>query len=240
MRKILISLIILLLSLNILACNSDNNHNQDDLDSVETSKEEVNNNNDASDITSIESADDNNNDSDGLSDMIVMNLYDNSFLVLQDDQEIIGVGELISIRKSDQEITIGKIYSVELEDQIATSYPPQAVATKMELLEDALPGAINFEMADKIMQHLPEKSHLIDVRSKSEYDGGHVPGAILLPLENIDTEIEISEINQDDIIIVYCFSGARSHSAANLLRELGYKVVLDAGGILNYTGELEY
>ena len=61
-----------------------------------------------------------------------------------------------------------------------------------------------------------------------------------MPLDNIENEIENSDISNDDVIIVYCRSGSRSNSAASIIREIGYSVVLDAGGIMYYDGELEY
>lgn len=71
---------------------------------------------------------------------------------------------------------------------------------------------------------------LIDVRSKAEYNGGHIEGAISVPLDEIE-EIELAKnIN----LIVYCKSGSRSKNAALKLLELGYVNVYDLGSMNNW------
>lgn len=62
---------------------------------------------------------------------------------------------------------------------------------------------------------------IIDVRTKDEYDEGHVVDAINIPYDEIDNTIEI---DKDNIIFVYCKSGKRSSIAYNALTNLGYEV----------------
>ncbi len=81
--------------------------------------------------------------------------------------------------------------------------------------------------------------HFIDVRTEQEYNAGHVPGAKLLPLDQIESEIENKVADKAEKIIVYCRSGNRSGQAQRLLQGLGYESVCDAGGIINYSGEIE-
>lgn len=75
---------------------------------------------------------------------------------------------------------------------------------------------------------------LVDVREQSEYDDGHIPGAILLPLGQINDQAATVLPDQAATIIVYCRSGRRSQSAANALLSLGYTNVLDMGGISSW------
>ncbi len=75
---------------------------------------------------------------------------------------------------------------------------------------------------------------LVDVREQSEYDDGHIPGAILLPLGQINEQAATVLPDQAATIIVYCRSGRRSQSAANALLSLGYTNVLDMGGISSW------
>lgn len=171
----------------------------------------------------------------------VLNLHGESFLILNDNRNTVNLSGLIIIHvPENQMIEAGKVYTAIIEDEIAASFPPQARAKSIELENDEKPEAISFEIADSIQQHLPENSYLIDVRTEEEFDEGHIPGALLMPLDNIENEIENSDISNDDVIIVYCRSGSRSNSAASIIREIGYSVVLDAGGIMYYDGELEY
>ena len=81
---------------------------------------------------------------------------------------------------------------------------------------------------------------LLDVRRIDEFEDGHIPGAINIPNESIGEE-EIAELpDKSQMIYVYCRSGNRSKQAAKKLVALGYTNVIEFGGILDYSGELEY
>lgn len=73
---------------------------------------------------------------------------------------------------------------------------------------------------------------VVDVRTAEEYAGGHIPGAILLPLDSI-AEGEMPEAlpDKDATLLIYCRSGRRSNIAANTLAATGYTAVYDFGGI---------
>ena len=96
---------------------------------------------------------------------------------------------------------------------------------------------ITAEEARKLMDS--EKDRIIlDVRSREEYDQGHIPGAILIP----DTEIEVKAADllpdKDQLILVYCRSGRRSKLAAQSLADLGYTNIREFGGILDWPYEV--
>ena len=78
---------------------------------------------------------------------------------------------------------------------------------------------------------------ILDVRTKEEYQEKHIPGAVNLPNEIIDTE-EIPELpSKEQLILVYCRSGNRSKQAAKKLAALGYTNIIEIGGINDWTGE---
>lgn len=80
---------------------------------------------------------------------------------------------------------------------------------------------------------------LLDVRRSDEFEEGHIPGAINIPNESIGTE-EIAELpDKNQTIYVYCRSGNRSKQASQKLVELGYTNVIEIGGIIYYSGEME-
>ena len=81
---------------------------------------------------------------------------------------------------------------------------------------------------------------LLDVRRADEFESGHIPGAINLPNEEIGTEEIHALPDKSKTIYVYCRSGNRSRQAADKLLALGYTNIIEFGGILDYTGELEY
>lgn len=95
---------------------------------------------------------------------------------------------------------------------------------------------ITSDEAKNIM--LTEKPIVVDVRSLEEYNEGHIPNAISVPLETIENEAETKLKNKDDLILVYCRSGRRSREAALRLIEKGYTNVIDFGGIQDWNGEV--
>lgn len=70
---------------------------------------------------------------------------------------------------------------------------------------------------------------VIDVRSKQEYDSSHVKGAINIPYNQIDDNLDI---DKKKMILVYCKSGTRSNIAYNKLKKQGFNVY-DLGSIDN-------
>lgn len=79
---------------------------------------------------------------------------------------------------------------------------------------------------------------LVDVRTKEEYETGHIPNSLLLPQENMASLVDKMLPDKEKKIIVYCRSGRRSALAANQLIEAGYKQVFDLGGILDWPYEV--
>ena len=75
---------------------------------------------------------------------------------------------------------------------------------------------------------------IIDARTQSEYDEGHIPGAILIPEYEIVTRAENEIPNKNQLILVYCRSGRRSKIAAEELVKLGYTNVKEFGGIIDW------
>ena len=71
---------------------------------------------------------------------------------------------------------------------------------------------------------------LVDVRSRDEFDQGHLEGAVLIPHDQIAARA--SELGDDKgrAIVLYCRSGNRSSQAKLALEKLGYTNVMNAGG----------
>ncbi|HWR23201.1 MAG TPA: rhodanese-like domain-containing protein [Feifaniaceae bacterium] len=79
---------------------------------------------------------------------------------------------------------------------------------------------------------------VVDVRTKEEYEAGHIPGAILIPNETIEGEPPEELPDKGARILIYCRSGNRSYQAALKLLELGYDFVYDFGGINGWPYEI--
>lgn len=85
-----------------------------------------------------------------------------------------------------------------------------------------------------------QETIILDVREPSEYEEGHIPDAVLLPVGTIDEETAAAVIPaQDDTVLVYCRSGNRSKTAAEKLASLGYTAVYEFGGINTWPYEVE-
>ena len=75
---------------------------------------------------------------------------------------------------------------------------------------------------------------IIDARTQSEYDEGHILNAILIPEYEIADRAEKELTNKNQLILVYCRSGRRSKIAAEELVKLGYTNVKEFGGIIDW------
>ena len=103
---------------------------------------------------------------------------------------------------------------------------------------------VNYEsisMSEGIARMANDEGYImLDVRRADEFKTGHIPGAVNLPNEEIGSE-EIAILpDKEQTIYIYCRSGNRSKQAANKLIALGYKNIVEFGGFMDYTGEIEY
>ena len=74
---------------------------------------------------------------------------------------------------------------------------------------------------------------ILDVRTVSEFESGHLEGAINIPVEVLSSHL--SGLNQNDELLVYCRTGNRSTTAVGILRESDYdKVYHMDGGITSW------
>ena len=80
---------------------------------------------------------------------------------------------------------------------------------------------------------------IVDVRTAEEYAEAHIPGAILLPNEDIGDTRPASLPVLDAELLIYCRSGNRSAQAAKKLTALGYTNVYDFGGIRDWPYDTE-
>ena len=81
---------------------------------------------------------------------------------------------------------------------------------------------------------------VLDVREQYEFDAGHIPGAVLLPVGTITKDTAAAVIdNLDTVVLVYCRSGNRSKTASQALADMGYINIYEFGGINTWPYEVE-
>lgn len=86
---------------------------------------------------------------------------------------------------------------------------------------------------DKVFK--ADSVQLLDVRTPQEYAEGHIDGALNINVQSDDfRQMAEKELSKESTILVYCRSGRRSMDAAEILTELGYKVVNLRGGIIEW------
>jgi rhodanese-related sulfurtransferase len=74
---------------------------------------------------------------------------------------------------------------------------------------------------------------LVDVRTPNEYDMGHLEGAELINFMADSFESEISKLDKNKPVLVYCAVGGRSGQAASKLKKLGFTQIYDLNGGMN-------
>ena len=84
--------------------------------------------------------------------------------------------------------------------------------------------------------HSESGAILLDVRTKEEFENGHIPGAVNIPLDQITKAKERIQ-NPKTPVFVYCLRGARSRKATASLKQMGYENAISIGGINRYKGK---
>ena len=92
------------------------------------------------------------------------------------------------------------------------------------------PSAYQAQFADADAEHL-----LIDVRTPEEFAGGHIEGAVNIPVDALASRL--SEIPAGQPVVVYCRSGSRSATASRILADAGYTSIYDLGGLQGWIAE---
>ena len=71
---------------------------------------------------------------------------------------------------------------------------------------------------------------LIDVRTPEEFKDGHIENAILIDIKSVDFRNKIQKLDTEKPVYLYCKSGKRSGTASKVLKELGFKEIVDLEG----------
>ena len=112
--------------------------------------------------------------------------------------------------------------------------------TKKDTVEDMTNKAayhkVSAEEAYEMM--VSQEVVVVDVRTREEYDGGHIENAVLVPNERIGSEMPKALPDKESTLLIYCRSGRRSKDAAQKLLALGYQSVYDFGGVIDWPYEL--
>lgn len=97
-------------------------------------------------------------------------------------------------------------------------------------------GASNVEV-EEFKKHTSISSvHLLDVRTPKEYQEGHIDGAKNIDYFDKSFKTELSKLNKNLPVYVYCRSGGRSGKAMQIMKEIGFVDVYNLkGGFLAWS-----
>lgn len=86
-----------------------------------------------------------------------------------------------------------------------------------------------------------DEGRILDVRTPAEFSAGHVPGAELLPLQDIQqNESSYQDLDRSETYFVICQSGNRSSQAVAILEEQGFENLVNVTGGMNaWAGDIE-
>ncbi|HMW39014.1 MAG: rhodanese-like domain-containing protein [Saprospiraceae bacterium] len=85
-------------------------------------------------------------------------------------------------------------------------------------------------------QLVSEGAQIIDVRTKMEFNGGHIKGSKNIPLQVLGQNLK--SIHKDKPVIAVCASGSRSAAARSILLANGFKEVYNGGGYYSLQSKL--
>ena len=81
----------------------------------------------------------------------------------------------------------------------------------------------------RAIEYLKSGALVIDVRSSAEFNSGHLPNAINLPVEEIETALPRRVKDRKQVLLLHCQSGMRSGMAKTKLAGLGYANAFNLG-----------
>lgn len=112
----------------------------------------------------------------------------------------------------------------------ASSPEPVAVETESAPTTAPAPAAPTDVDVSGLKAALDAGAPVVDVRTLAEFDSGHVPDALHIPLNELERRVAELQPYQDAPLYVICQSGGRSAMASNWLNQRGFTAVNVVGG----------
>lgn len=101
---------------------------------------------------------------------------------------------------------------------------------------EAIKNLFGLEKTD-FAELIKEGAVILDVRSKSEYAGGHIPNSLNIPVDQLPQNLSRLK-DKNKTIITCCASGMRSASAKAILKNNGYTNVYNGGGWMGLNNKI--
>lgn len=111
----------------------------------------------------------------------------------------------------------------------ATPDPQQDTQTATDTAGTS--GAVVFNLPEQ--DTTKQKPLYVDVRTKEEWDAGHVKDAVLIPYDQMEQRWQELAKYKDQPVVLYCRSGRRAGIALELLKGKGFTKVENGGGLVD-------
>jgi rhodanese-related sulfurtransferase len=126
---------------------------------------------------------------------------------------------------------------------IPVDVPACQVKASLSLGVDGQPvRTISAEDARSMLNSEPDNNLVLDVRNPDEYIGelGHIPGSVLIPVAELSRRLSELENCRDQRVICICKAGGRAHTAAGILMQAGFPLIVSVAGGMTRWNELKY
>lgn len=97
--------------------------------------------------------------------------------------------------------------------------------TNEPALKAGLVRRVNVDEFEKLWQD--KKNVVLDVRTKKEFESGHIPGAMNLDVNAADFDQKVGDLQKDKVYLVHCAAGVRSARACDKMSRLGFSHLID-------------
>jgi sulfur-carrier protein adenylyltransferase/sulfurtransferase len=120
--------------------------------------------------------------------------------------------------------------------------PPTLTTTAQTTQAQTQTTTITPKALAKRLTETPKELLVVDVRSKAEFDLGHIPGALHVPIDTIQSGPGLKQIKaqlKGRQLVTYCYSGVRSRRALDKLNTLGIQGLDLEGGIVEWRHQID-
>lgn len=124
------------------------------------------------------------------------------------------------------------ICSISTESTVKVNNNHAVIEKKRSTLSDTIYRNIDAFQADSLIKANADNTdfYILDVRTPSEFETGHIKGANNINFSSSDFDSLINKLNRNKIYLIYCQSGSRSTQAFNLMKSLHFRELYNLTG----------
>jgi rhodanese-related sulfurtransferase len=119
-------------------------------------------------------------------------------------------------------MTVSKRNAVIILGIVALLSVAAAMYTANRIKDKEYYGDVSIQEARQLIEK-KKKLTIVDVRTISEYDEGHIENAINIPVQELSDRLD--ELNKNDELLIYCRTGNRSSTAVDILSDAGFNKI---------------